>query len=429
MVPLSMIEQEFPAATPTPPNAQSEQIRAYLQYALQSWKKPTPRFVVLAGAVSRIPTYRIKNCEEFIRFGDRKDSVSLDELYGVASPQTSLSSLSPMIIGRLPARNVAELGAIITKIRRVEDGLSLASYSTHLTFLAADDTTDGDIFQYTATDAANRSSLKGYASKTLRYHYSSPADSIRPYIAQAMNSNTLFFNYFGHGSPSVWSHARIWRTENIDSLLRPANPFIYTAVACSQDFDNPYTPSLVEKLMTLPQGGAVATVASSGLSYLHVGQSILAELYDAIFATANASEQPTLGEALWRAKAHMMQANGECRSATRFSLLGDPALQIPVSKNSNTTAIVTLPATQCSLVFESTSRSGIVLCQSSPSQVNLRCVIRNSLGQTVWSSEETLRNGAGELSFSLAHVPNGVYFYEVRIDNVPVQHGKFSTIE
>lgn len=429
IVSITSIEQEFPLSSNvllglTSPR--SEQIRRFVRYALENWQRPAPKYLLLAGAVTHVPLYLVPNCSELAVVPPRQDTLALDEVFGVEDGSVTSSSISSIMIGRFPARTQGELHSIIQKTRRFEDTVRFIPAMRPVTFLAANDLGDFNTFSVFAKDMVQRTMIGTARTNFLEFDYTRNADSIRGYIARAFNGDYMFFNYLGHGSPNVWSQSRIWRTQDIDSLLRPSSiPLIFTAVACSQNFDNPRQPQLVEKLLTFPNGGAVASLASSGVTYLYNGVIMVQPFYQEIFA-GNAERTATIGELIWSIKRQINQSQDNCRLTQRYALLGDPALRLPTFV---TTSVqhATLLKPSATVIPQPFSGEGTITVPITKSGVvKLECI--NIFGQLVFAHEEQVSAGDCTISLRLSNSPAGTYFYRIALDGVLSYQGKFALI-
>ena len=127
-------------------------------------------------------------------------------------------------------------------------------------------------------------------------------------------------NYAGHGSEDEWSGNDIFDTTAANSLTNGSSLPVFLIMDCLNGyFQDVYDEPLAVTLMLIPNGGAVAVLASSGLN-VPAPQTTLDKL---IVQDAMSLPHPALGDAILKAKA------GISSLAVRktYNLLGDPAMR------------------------------------------------------------------------------------------------------
>ena len=320
LVDMRQIQLEFNQDTLTP----SESIRAFISYALQYWTNPKPKYLLLAGDAQFIPSVRVRSI-----FADnpefKEDSVSIDEWYAVNSYE---SDTKPDIaIGRFPVRTIAQLNVMTAKTRQFEDSLDRHSYANDMLFIT--DRTDAGMFESLVNDFIGKVLPPFYRRNVIRFGDTTFNGGTRKKLFEAINSSTLFFSAYIHGNPNQWSKYRYFTSADVDSLAVNHHPFILTCCACAQNFDVPSDSVIVERLLTMPNGGAVATLASTGLAYSVEEELFLEELYK----TAFGGTFDRIGDIILASKRgdpwYVDAAMQLDFSARRFTLLGDPALKMP----------------------------------------------------------------------------------------------------
>ncbi len=398
-----------------------EAIREFLSYALEYWQQPSPRYVLLAGGTSLIPSYRFPS----LVFRDLKeDSVSLDEWFVVNKYRAD--TWPDAALGRFPARTVQQLRSIIAKTKRFEDELQRGSYKFDCSVLSAsDNTTDGDYFISAANSFVNKSLPSHFRTQRVYYDFRESGTTKAKYdIADVMNNGTIFFNFYGHGSPTVWSQRKIFVSTDVDELLlKGTNPFIFTTAACSQDFDTPETPSTIEKLMNMEAGGAIATLGATGIMYVDAAEDILNKFYQLLLHRINYGlPVTTIGDAFLQTRLHSLGNvfgdNPGDQLIRRYSLLGDPALALPQEMLSPVYSTPVQPeptALQSGNYpnpFSNYTRVRFTL--SAPSRVTLK--VLNSIGQVVFFSDEgRYHAGSFYIPVDLSAYSQGTYFYYLQV--------------
>ncbi len=100
-----------------------------------------------------------------------------------------------------------------------------------------------------------------------------------------------------------------------------------TVFSGSQNYDDPSQKSLVEELITLKDGGAVISIAPSGLTFASQLFRFSTVLHNALL---NQSD-PTIGDIFLETKRTLLldTQGSQDHTFSRFSILGDPSLRFP----------------------------------------------------------------------------------------------------
>ena len=400
---LQQIYDEFPDST------KPYSIRDFVSYALTYWNNPKPQYVLLVGGGKLLPSYVVPS--DFSRAtAYNEDSVSIDEWYSVNlyEPDTK----PDVDIGRLPVYNEQELNNIILKTIRFEDSLSIENYPIDFLFLT--DKTDSVLFEENANEFINTNLPLSFSKETIFAGEDSSIQITREHLFNALAKGTLFFSYYGHGAPDKWSRYKIFAYGDQDSLSPNGLPFILTSAACEQPFDPPNDSSIVRSLLLSSDNGTVASVNSTGLNLLWEGADFLTKLYNNIFS----SPDHIIGNAVLQTKLNLEYDNSPQSSiARRYTLLGDPALKIPLG-------IIAHVADK-----PGNNPGSYSLAQNFPNPFNPTTTIRFSIPEESFviikvyditgkeiSTLVNERKTAGNYSvvFNASGLPSGVYLYRMQ---------------
>jgi hypothetical protein len=314
---IDQIYTEFPDSSTKP-----QSIREFISFALQFWQDPKPQYVLLVGDTEYIPSYRMESSIE------NEDSIAIDELYTINLYESDTKS--DVALGRLPVSNTDQLANIIKKTMLFEEGFISDNWMNNFIFLA--DSNDNPkypgCFENSVKNFINNNLTEYFYPVRIDINEVSPFYGTRQDLFNALNSGALFFSYYGHGDPIVWSRYHYFTINDIDSLVESNKFFILSAAACSQNFDNPNQVTIVEKLLFFPNGGAVSTIASSGINSLGTGEVFLRYFYDQVFE----NHQQSIGKTILKVKQFINQISKDLpldHQYRRFTLLGDPCLKIP----------------------------------------------------------------------------------------------------
>jgi hypothetical protein len=291
----------------------STAIRSFLQYAKLNWDTP-PDYVLLMGDASL-------DSRNYFGHGDFNfvPTKIVDTTYTETGSDDALADfnddgLAEIPIGRLPVRSGAEITHILNKVRvfeqTAEQGLTRGA-------LCASDLPDG--FDFSALCIRVVEELPVLVTKT----YVNRGDPNAPVSLQnALNSGKYIVNYAGHGAPTIWASKDFFSSSTAFGLTNGDNLSVFTMVTCLNGyFIDPTVVSLSESLLKAPNGGAVATWASGGLTTTHYPEIMSRRFYNQL----GAGTITRLGDLVNDAKS-VISAGRDVRLC--WVLLGDPALKM-----------------------------------------------------------------------------------------------------
>ncbi|HEX3582855.1 MAG TPA: C25 family cysteine peptidase [Thermoanaerobaculia bacterium] len=280
-------------------------IRSFIDAAVKSWKH-APKWVLLVGDASfdarnyfglgafdfvptkMVPTVYLKTASDdwFTDFnGD-----------GIAD----------IPVGRIPVRTAGDATTVFSKI--AGRGTPSGGWATSATFVY--DTAKDFDFGSAARDAA-----KLLPSSITAQQIASDRNA----IGTAMNNGALLTEYVGHGSVELWGEDLF--DSNDAAALANGNrlPFVISMTCLNGLFNDLFTTSLAESLLTAPNGGAVAVWASSTLTEPDVQAVMNNELMRQVFVSGR-----SIGDALVLAKKAVIDQ--DVRKS--WILFGDPSMKL-----------------------------------------------------------------------------------------------------
>ena len=198
-----------------------------------------------------------------------------------------------------------------------DDDFQLANYDGMGHYIASENTV--------AVVAPCRPALN--IEKIYEFSYPTDANYQKPECAaaiqSAINAGVGYVNFFGHGSPAVWTDEHILSGSTVAQLTNVNEyPFIAAFSCATGEFDIPGVTSLSQSLLTQPQGGALATFSATYSVYEDPNATLAEALYQNLFAP---DSDVSFGMAIIAAKA---QASGCYSNSQLYDLFGDPSLRI-----------------------------------------------------------------------------------------------------
>jgi hypothetical protein len=298
----------------------SQALQDFLAYAYHSWKRPSPRYVVLLGDATYDP-------KDYLQTGvrNRIPPVMTRTTYMWTASDPAYAALNgddllpDVAIGRLPAATIDEARTLVEKVVAFETaGRDFSGRAV----LVADNADQAGDFEANANDLA-ASVLAGRSVEKI--FLSEKGASTRAEIAHALDQGASFLSYVGHGSTAVWASENVWNNLDVNALLpQPRQPILFTMNCLNGFFHFPPLNSLAEQFLKAEGKGAVAAFSPSGLSLdapAHV-------LHKALLAEILSGRHERLGDAVLAAQGTYADSGSFPELLTIYHLFGDPALRL-----------------------------------------------------------------------------------------------------
>lgn len=375
------LEQVRDAAGSDGPAADA--VRAFLR-ASKDWPEPKLRYVLLAGDASR-------NSEAGLPCALRDAlGAGWTATDGYAA-QLDDDDLPDLALGRWPARTPEEAGALLAKVKRLEEAppgewrrrlhlvLGTAGFGAALDGMLK---TGG--MKMASDFVPDAYAFRVQSTLELDLPFTYPHDEYNALLTQRVNDGCLVLAYSGHG----WEHgvqSLKWGGKRFPILdcelagafdVKHGLPVAFLFACLTGSFDEE-KDCLAESLARNP-GGPAAVVASSGISHPYADMIFAKELMSAMFAR----RAPTIGLAVKAAKQRAlkpldddamrkfidgmaagtvggpeMQARFRLDGSLAYNLIGDPATRMPWPKKAKLAAAkAAAPGTE--LAVEGTAELG-----------------------------------------------------------------------
>lgn len=256
--------------------------------------------------------------------------------------------------GRLPVRSNAEAEAVVRKIIHYETSPNtLGDWRNNLTFTADDEDSNTHLNQ---ADRIATNVDTTYQNLNIKKIYMDAFEQVSlsgggsyPAASQAINNaifkGHLVMNYMGHGGPTGWAQERVLSETDISSWNNLDKlPLFVTATCTFATYDDPTNTSAGEQLILKGDGGAIALFTTVRSVFSSSNERLTKATFNTLFEKIN-GVYPPIGEILRLAK-NLNSADTLQPNARKYTLLGDPAMQLALPKyNVSTTAINDIPLT------------------------------------------------------------------------------------
>ncbi|HEX7139660.1 MAG TPA: C25 family cysteine peptidase, partial [Vicinamibacterales bacterium] len=280
-------------------------IRSFIDAAVKGWKH-APKWVLLVGDAS----FDARNYFGLGAF-DFVPTKMVPTLYLKTASDDWFTDfngdgIADIPVGRIPVRTADQAATVFGKI--AGRGTPSGGWATSATFVY-DTANDFDF------GAASRAAASLVPSTITVQQIA--AD--RTAIGTAMNNGALLTEYVGHGSVELWSED-LFNSGDAAALSNGNRlPFVVSMTCLNGLFNDLFTTSLAESLLTAPNGGAVAVWASSTLTEPDVQSVMNNELMRQLFVSGR-----SIGDALALAKKAV--ADQDVRRS--WILFGDPSMKL-----------------------------------------------------------------------------------------------------
>ena len=280
-----------------------------------SWLIP-PSYVILVGKGSLDEKNRMGYSDSFLPV------LMVSTPWALAASDDRLldhEGNASFAIGRIPITSDREGIAYVNKLmshdatRPADDQLQAV--------LAADNPDDAGDFHLNSELLADQllASLE-FTAVTRLYH---PQDDVRSALIQSKTWDTGYVSYDGHGSAGqVGDYRENFINASDAAALQNQTYPVFTALTCAVADDTlPGSRSLAGALVLNPTGGAIASLAPTGLSLDSEAQQLGAAFVDNLFGNT----ENTMGDALIEAKTET-GANISGFMSRIYSIVGDPSI-------------------------------------------------------------------------------------------------------
>ncbi|MEA3317648.1 MAG: type IX secretion system sortase PorU, partial [Bacteroidota bacterium] len=262
-----------------------------------------------------------------------------DDFFGLLDPsdniEASNSGLVDIGVGRLPVKSTTEAQAVINKISNYLNYNNRGNWLNSICFIGDDE--DNNIHMLDSDKLAefvdstyehfyiNKIYLDAYPQESSVIDESYP--EVNRLINDEVNNGILIFNYTGHGGEDKLAHENIVSVNDINSWKNLDKLAIFMTATCEfSRFDDYEQTSAGEFVLLNPNGGGIALFSTTRVVYASPNYILNREFYNYVFTKDKNNNQLALGDIMRLTKNHA----GADNNKRNFSLLGDPAIRLPL---------------------------------------------------------------------------------------------------
>ena len=304
----------------------------------------TLRYVLLFGDASYDYKNRLDHNTTLVPTYESVESLlplatySSDDFYGFLEAGEGEWSEAPIKnhtldigIGRLPASNLADAEALVTKIINYQNaGANLGPWRTRISLVA--DNGDDYIHQSQANtlgvnleeDYATLTSKRLFvdAYPTVATIAGTQVPELNADLERALTGGSLIVNFTGHGAEQQWTSENIFNTRIARNLTNRNRLALFITATCEFGrFDDPVLTSGAEIGLLNPDGGAIGFFATTRPVFSSTNFITNRAFYKALVSN---EKQPFLGDLIRETKNNSLFGVNN----RNFTLLGDPSLRL-----------------------------------------------------------------------------------------------------
>jgi hypothetical protein len=290
----------------------AQAIEDFLLLADTTWTKK-PRYLLLVGDASYDPRNYLGNGD-----WDLVPSKHVDTAFMEADSDDSLADFDgdgvpELAVGRLPVRTLAEANLVVSKIvnftppTNPQSAMMVADNPVGYDFEAFDE----QLIQVLPTSMN--------VQRVYRQQASSDAAQ-RNDIISKFNAGPALVNYSGHGNVDIWA-GLVFSSSDAMALTNGGRlPFVVVMDCLNGFFSDPVLPCIAECLLKAPNGGAVASFASSGLTVAGPQHQMGQRMFQLLYSGPSIA----IGDASRQSKT----ATADLDVRRTWILFGDPTMKI-----------------------------------------------------------------------------------------------------
>jgi hypothetical protein len=346
VVTADQVYQEFSGGTPDP-TALRDFVKMYYDKAGTDITK-RPKYLLLFGSASYDYRNRISGNSNLVPGYESVNSLeplatyTSDDFFGFLDDSDNINRNDPLAnldigIGRIPAHNSSEAAIMVDKIVRYHAKESLGAWRNQTVYVADDQDQNLHLNDAETVSADARAAnplfnqykiyLDAYpiVSSSAGARYPAVNDAI---VSQVFNG-TLIFNYSGHGSYQRLAEEAVLTQEELNRFNNPNKlPLFITASCDFAPFDDPSKNSLGDGILTGNPNGAIALLTTTRLVFAYSNLMINDNYLKIALKPLSNGQYLRLGESVRQAKNYTSVNSGDLLNNRKFTLLGDPAIQL-----------------------------------------------------------------------------------------------------
>jgi hypothetical protein len=311
-----------------------------------------PKYLLLFGAASFDYKNRLKNNTNFVPCYESANSIdpllsyTSDDFFALLNDADDINLSSPpsqldIAVGRIPVSTTDEAKNAVDKIINYHSKASLGQWRNNTIFVADDKDANTHLNDAefvsnnanTTNNLFNQSKIYLDAYPLVSGNGGGRYPAVNNAIVNQIFNGALFFNYNGHGGYNRLADEAIL-SQNEANQFNNANklPLLITATCDFVPYDDPTKTALGTSLLVAGKTGAIGLVTTTRVVFAFSNRIINDNFLKIILKKDNSKGYLTLGEAVKKAKNDTYQNYSDVVNNRKFTLIGDPAIQLAFPK-------------------------------------------------------------------------------------------------
>ena len=245
-------------------------------------------------------------------------------------------------MGRMVVQTLTEAEAAVDKIINYSSVNSFGDWRTNICFVADD--VDDDSWEFRLQENMDRiaqfvdTNFHNYnVNKIYLDAYQQVSSSggqrypdARQAIVDNVNSGALIVHYYGHGGEVGWAEERVLELVDINAWENINNlPIFITATCEFSRYDDAKRVSAGEQILLNPEGAGIALFTTTRTITESDAKNLSSSFYK--YAIPESAEEVLSFGQIMRCMKNDLNSSGiSTANKLKFTLLGDPALRIPI---------------------------------------------------------------------------------------------------
>ena len=245
-------------------------------------------------------------------------------------------------VGRMVVQSLAEAEAVVNKIVNYKSVNSFGDWRTNICFVADDIDDDSWEFRLQENiDAIAEDIDSNYHNYNINKIYLDAYQQVsssggqrypdaRQAIVDNVNKGALIMHYYGHGGEVGWAEERVLELIDINSWENLNNMPVFVTATCEfSRYDDAQRVSAGEQVLLNPEGAGVALFTTTRTITENDAKNLSRSFYKYALPE-NAGRVLTFGQLMRNLKNDLNSSGISATNKLKFTLLGDPALKLPI---------------------------------------------------------------------------------------------------
>ena len=245
-------------------------------------------------------------------------------------------------VGRMVVQSISEAEAMVDKVVNYKSENSFGEWRTNICFVADDIDDDSWEFRLQENiDAIAQEVDTVYHNYNINKIYLDAYQQVsssggqrypdaRKAIVDNVNKGALIMHYYGHGGEVGWAEERVLELNDINSWDNFNNLPVFVTATCEfSRYDDAQRVSAGEQVLLNPEGAGIALFTTTRTITEDDAKNLSRSFYKYALPES-AGEVLTFGQLITSMKNDLNSTGISATNKLKFTLLGDPALKLPI---------------------------------------------------------------------------------------------------